>query len=816
MKKYLAPLFLFAILLNPGKMSPWATLSEKIDMPADDIKTVKTLISKFGVDSAQQLKEFEDRRGPHPIHQFICWQAWLLLTEDPAYKDGNSGFPDITEINAWDGIYHIPGAMQERGPAGMGTGYEVIVPPKTAEVGGPSCDAEKTADGNWNKNYIGSAHYYNPWFKWGRAPEIAGHFYSNLTRAIVRDMSKNEKAHFAAHMSHYIADACSAKHADVVPIDAELLGQLETIAKQWAPKTSNDENAFLNDALVVQAVDLIKAKTKALYGDLSDTYWNDRVAKYITIPYLNQGKGAIYDVAATSLNSSVAAYLMELATRPAGKELNQFYNYFDPFYWNGPIVDAVGINPTFQLATPASEHLRWETNPLHYQTVIDGVSGGKRVVATGGSGTWVELPKPPAMTAGTEREIIPAQKKYVSDLVDKVSNEVHKEITSDVDFLPDFNTQLQTSIKAVYTAYRASITALRVSAKYASAGSPGKYRITFIVENLADEACQLKAATVVKKVGVSYTNGDSSTLSLSGTVGPKEKIKRYFEVEGLDFDKEEYALDIHGSYDKTPDCGWRRSKIEKGGAKIVRNPGSASGMVDGKGALDVVVVFDITSSMGSSIESMKKNTISVLKKLESQSSDMRLALVTFKDLESDKNPITVMPFQKEIAGVLDAIGKLVPEGGGNTPEDQLAGIKAGLNLWVEEGVTSRIPTKIVIVVTDAEAKDPDSQGNTSKSIAKLAFEVDPAHIYPIIVGTSELARKTGQELADLTGGKMLESATGEDVADKMVGAIETGVSEHGGESVAPASNKGRMFLYAGGALVLLGIGAFLFSKARAK
>ncbi len=803
----------FLILLAPTQVCPWATLSEKIAMTSDEIATIRDLISKFGADSTTQLREFEDRRGPHPIHQFICWQAFVLLSEDPAFKDGKSGFPDILEINSWDGIFHVPGAMRERGSSGMETGYEVIVPPKTAGIGGPSCDAEQLPDGSWNKNYIGSAHYYNPWFKWGRAPELAGHFYHHLTRSIVSGIGTNDKAHFAAHMAHYIADACSAKHADVVPIDNELLPKLVKIAQEWEPKKSNDQNAYVNDPLVVRAVNLISSDIRNKYGDIADKYW-ERVQKYIGIEFLKPGAGFKYDVAPVNLNSAVAAYLQELATHPAGKELNQFYNYFDPFYWNGPIVDGIGIYPTFQLATPASEHLRWETNPAHYQTVIDCVSGGKRIVPKGGSGTWIEVSKDSGYFGPTAKEISPALKKYLSDLVVKVADDTHKTIDSDVDFQADYSVQMRTSIQAVYTAFRASISALRVEAKYTETKTPGKYRITFTINNLADENCNLKFATVVQKIGDKYTFGSNSNLPLTGSVPGGGKLKLFVEVDGLDFTKNEYALDIHGSYDKTPDCGWRRSPIEKGGAKIYRSPGSVP--TDGKGPIDVVVVFDITSSMGSSIGAMKKNTIAVLEKLKKQSDDMRLALVTFKDLESDKNPITITPFQKEIGSILTAIGNLSPEGGGNTPEDQLAGIKAGLDLWVKEGVTSRTPTKIVIVVTDAEAKDPDSQGNTAKSIAKLAFEVDPAHIYPIVVGSSELAKKTGKELAELTNGKMLESETGEDVAEKLVSAIEIGVVEHGDEAVQPTQNKGKMFLFAGGGIALIAIAVFLFSKSKRK
>src|SRR5689334_2100245 len=154
-------------------LAGWGTLSEPVKPGFDKEQSLRNLITKYGVDPGPLLAELDDRSGPHPIHQFIAYQAYLLLKLDPAYSDGESGFPTGEEINAWDGIERVDGFMQPRPPGATGLPTS-LAPSPIPGIGGPSADAERMRDKGFNKLYNGRAHYWNPWFEDGEAPKLAG------------------------------------------------------------------------------------------------------------------------------------------------------------------------------------------------------------------------------------------------------------------------------------------------------------------------------------------------------------------------------------------------------------------------------------------------------------------------------------------------------------------------------------------------------------------------------------------------------------------------------------------------------------------
>src|SRR5512143_1186094 len=88
-------------------------------------------------------------------------------------------------------------------------------------------------------------------------------------------------------------------------------------------------------------------------------------------------------------------------------------------------------------------------------------------------------------------------------------------------------------------------------------------------------------------------------------------------------------------------------------------------------------------------------------------------------------------------------------------------------------------TKIVVAISDNGFHDPDFEGNTDKSIADLAEKVDPAHIYPIVVGSNRTAIEGANRLATLTDGEVLSASQGSEVANVLLQAVDKAIERHG-------------------------------------
>ena len=797
-------------------LSAWGTLADKITLPKDTLADLRRAIEWWGTNPETQLAELDDRSGPHPLHQFIAYQAWLMLSKDPAYADGQSGFPTGEQINTWDGIERENNFMRPADdvahlPGGIGSSLPGF--------GGQSADAEHMGwdlAGNskgFNKLYNGRAHYYNPWLDDGDAPKIAGENYARLVHAIVEGEAPNNTAHYAAYLSHYLSDVTSAKHADAFMLDGATVLALSKIADEFV----KDESLLraLASTGVSDAERLLRKRVSDINHGMSEAYWQ-RIDKHIALQggstYFKRGPGPRADIPESSMRTSVACYLDALGHRPPGQTLAQFFTYFDPLYFNGPIIDPATGPPKWQMCTGFSEHLRWETNTAQFKTVIEYMSGSPKEML------WKERLKgayrpftPAKEFFSADPAVAPkAQQAAVAALTKECSKEVHGDIGSEADFTSDYSAYLDMAIRCVYTAYRASITALRVEALGRKAGE-GTVRLWINVKNLADKPASLHDVQIslggktrpgwtVSFAGDSVAAGDTVQLRMKLTDVPDGA-----KVEDL-------TVDVHGELAGIPDAGWRRAKVQERSLEV-SGKYSPEPIGDKKGPIDVIVVFDTTGSMGSSITAMRNNAIATIKRLKEHSEDVRLAITTFRDLKekSDLPHFKVKAFTSDLESAFAFLNDLTADGGGDQAEDQLEGISRGLELWEKEGNTpDRIPNKIIIVITDAPAHAPDSKGNTYKSIAERAFKVDPAHIYPIVIGSDAGALATAKELAESTGGKVLQTAKGEDAAAAVLEAISTAESTYGGEA-APAKATstltavGIVGALAGAILLVIGI-----------
>ncbi len=94
---------LLALVLLSGWCGAWGTLTQRLPMTEKENKDLCWLICLNGGREGAD-KEIEPRRGPHPTHQFIVKQAYLLLDKDPAVKDSPWQLPALESVLNWDGI----------------------------------------------------------------------------------------------------------------------------------------------------------------------------------------------------------------------------------------------------------------------------------------------------------------------------------------------------------------------------------------------------------------------------------------------------------------------------------------------------------------------------------------------------------------------------------------------------------------------------------------------------------------------------------------------------------------------------------------
>lgn len=102
-------------------------------------------------------------------------------------------------------------------------------------------------------------------------------------------------------------------------------------------------------------------------------------------------------------------------------------------------------------------------------------------------------------------------------------------------------------------------------------------------------------------------------------------------------------------------------------------PGAAGG---GPG-LQVCFVMDCTGSMGSYIAAAKEQVIGIADALRETGQPVEMAFVAYRDYR-DMGHLKKMEFTSDIAELKAFIGRQKAEGGGDTPEDMVGGLKMGM------------------------------------------------------------------------------------------------------------------------------------------
>lgn len=804
----------------------WGTASSPAEMSEEELKKVRQVMSIAGLRNDEAFwRDFQARRGPHLIHQWIAWQAFELLKLDPAFEGSN--FPDIKDINRWDGQFRVPEGWEflPSGPTERRVARRVneATRPELNDTAwpeeSPGPDAESTRRNRWNPFYNGRAHYWNPWLRIGGAPLEAGGLYVQLVKSLMSDSSDRERARLACYMAHYVGDVASPKHADALVIPDALMPRIEQYATEFMKLKDKSMKDWINSTPVEDTKKLFRMITNAASPGVSDAFWK-RVERHIAVhPFLSTGWGPRLAVHPKTLNSSIAVYLESVARRPTLggvlKPLDRFFNYFDPFYINGEVLHPAFSEVNWAFANPAGEHLYCETNTGMMAFV--GKHLGKPIIPA--------IPKPEecGFTAspaffdpkfGNTLRI-----RAMGELVQHCSAQSHGQIEWDFDFRDGvFEGALKVAVRHVAGAFRACITGMRIDARIVGDGS-NKYRIRCKFTNVSEQRVDLHGALLSWDSGAVKVT-PAPEVSLTGkSLGKGEVVSQEWEIdvpEGSEVP--EFTVDLYGLYKDIPDRGWERAPVRPGGLHIARGPAAGEKEVRTGNPLDLVVVFDTSGSMQSSIDNVREQTVETIRRLKTKCPDIRVGLVEYRDFQDAEAPAMRAWEFDTPENQIERMNGFVAKGGGDEPEDQYAALMRAIKMkWRNTDAAGNAVTKLIVLITDASAKKPDKFGNTADKVAKAAFDVDPAHIYPIVVGSASQAVADAQEIADKTSGEMLSAKSGAEVADRLAEAVEKGMDKHAApvaEPPPPPPPPKRpmptpVYLIGGGVLALLGAGVLL-------
>lgn len=197
---------------------------------------------------------------------------------------------------------------------------------------------------------------------------------------------------------------------------------------------------------------------------------------------------------------------------------------------------------------------------------------------------------------------------------------------------------------------------------------------------------------------------------------------------------------------------------------------------------DIVFAFDTTGSMWDDIDAVKTAAVEIVETLAAKLSDYRIAIVDYRDFDTspyggagDYPYKADLPFSRDKNIIISAIQNLSIGWGADWAESAYSGLIMAINT---EGIGSwRNGTNVkkrVIWLHDAPPHDPEPfTGYILNDVIVAAENVDPAIIYPIVVGGDPIAYAYASTIAEGTGGKVFSALSAADVVQEVLSAIET-------------------------------------------
>jgi len=201
-------------------------------------------------------------------------------------------------------------------------------------------------------------------------------------------------------------------------------------------------------------------------------------------------------------------------------------------------------------------------------------------------------------------------------------------------------------------------------------------------------------------------------------------------------------------------------------------------------ALDLVFVIDSTDSMTFNVRALEAAAAEIIGTVEEAIPDYRIAVVDYKDFNdttlgaaSDYPFRVVTPFTEDSARVINAFNSIgTPAGaGGNTEAESaytalISTIDANeldLGEW-RGGAVNRV----IMLITDAAAHDPEPPTSLTLSNVVTAASVDPSkRIFTVQVGNDPVASIQLSSLAGASGGVTVRAADETEVVEAVLEAL---------------------------------------------
>ncbi len=215
-----------------------------------------------------------------------------------------------------------------------------------------------------------------------------------------------------------------------------------------------------------------------------------------------------------------------------------------------------------------------------------------------------------------------------------------------------------------------------------------------------------------------------------------------------------------------------------------------------QGMLDCVFCIDNSGSMEDDIQSVQKASDDFLAALSdfARTSDfsLQVGVVTYTR-HTDENWLwarQMSPDIPEIRANLLGITIASASAGAGGNEDMFGALAyamdeavggRSMNMGWREGAA-----KIIIIMGDEPPDDPDWEGRNLDQIALMASNLDPVHMYPLLM-TSQAATpldpttRAMRNLADATDGQVMEVENVAELPNVLISTVKVAVKRHANE-----------------------------------
>ena len=181
---------------------------------------------------------------------------------------------------------------------------------------------------------------------------------------------------------------------------------------------------------------------------------------------------------------------------------------------------------------------------------------------------------------------------------------------------------------------------------------------------------------------------------------------------------------------------------------------------------DIVLLVDITGSMGPAISNIKTNLANVISTVKSSQPTARFAVASFGDIAEPDAFQVVQGLSDDVAALQAAVNSLTANDGGDWPEDwinALGELATGAVTFRDES------SRVIVLVGDAFSHDPSGGHTLIEATAALLAE----NIRVIAVdvgGIDEVGQATA--VTSATGGVIVDSSS-DNVSNAIVSGIKT-------------------------------------------